>query len=102
MNSLDLTDRTPEEIQSQIAQTRASLDAKVYELERRLSPKARLQQLRSQATDDRTVAWAAVAAVATGAGLALNGWRKVRERASNGHDSVEEVTCVCYTCGQAL
>jgi hypothetical protein len=102
MTSLDSGERTPEEIQSQIAETRASLDAKVYELERRLSPKARLQQLRSQASDDRTVAWAAVAAVATGAGLALTGWRKVRASAANGSDTVDEVTCVCYTCGQEL
>jgi hypothetical protein len=102
MNTLDLNDRSPEEIQSQIVQTRAALDAKVTELERRLSPKARLQQLRSQAGDDRTMAWAAVAAVATGAGLALNGWRKVRARASENGDTVDEVTCVCYTCGQPV
>jgi hypothetical protein len=102
MNRLDVTERSPEEIQSQITQTRASLDAKVYELERRLSPRARLQQLKSQAGDDRTIAWAAVAAVATGAGLALSGWRKTRATTNGAHEADEEVTCVCYTCGQEL
>jgi hypothetical protein len=102
MSPLDATDRSPEEIQSQIAETRAALDRKVQELERRLSPSARLQQLRSHAGDDRTIAWAAVAAVATGAGLALNGWRKARAR--NGHDAGElaGTTWVCYTCGHPL
>jgi hypothetical protein len=72
----ELQDRTPEEIQSQIAETRASLDRKLQELEHRLSPRERLQRVAAHLHPEQFAPWAAVGAIATGTYLAVRGWRR--------------------------
>ena len=83
-------DRSPEEIESQIAQTRASLDRTLREIERRLSPSAQVQRLKQSVDPDTYYAWGAVAAIAAGAWLAIRGWRR-----TNGHAlSCDEVDLI--------
>lgn len=67
----------PEEIQTQIAQTRASLDAKIHELERRLSPREQMARMRSQLNPASYLGVIAAGAVAAGAALAYRGWCRV-------------------------
>lgn len=86
----DLAQAPPEAIESRIASTRASLDDKLHELERRLSPKARLAELQERVRPDNYVGIAAVAAVALGAGLAVAGWRRVRRQSNLEHGVVLE------------
>ena len=69
---------TPEEIQVQIAQRRAALDAKIHELERRLSPREQMARVRSQLRPEPYLGWLAAAAVAAGAVLAYRGLRRTR------------------------
>jgi predicted nucleic acid-binding protein len=76
------TMQSPEEIQLQIALRRASLDAKINELERRLSPREQMARVRSQLNPEPYLGWIAATAVATGAALAYRGLR--RPRRSNG------------------
>lgn len=80
-------ERSPEEIQSQIAETRASLDRTLREIERRLSPSAQVQRLKERVEPDTYIAWAAVGAIVTGALLAVRGWRHSR----NGNDYDSEL-----------
>lgn len=72
----ELMERSPEQIEREIAQTRASLDRKLLELERRFSPREQLQRLRRRLDPEALAAWAAVGAVATGAYLAFTGLRR--------------------------
>lgn len=71
-------DRSPEAIETQIAETRASLDRTLREIERRLSPSAHVQRLRERVGLDPYYALGALGAIAVGAWLALRGWRRVR------------------------
>ena len=86
MNQLDdLSHAPPDAIESRIASTRASLDEKLHELERRLSPKARLADLQDRVRPENYLGAAAVAAIAVGAGLAVAGWRRVRRESNVAH-----------------
>jgi hypothetical protein len=73
---------TPERIEAEIAARRASLEEKLHELERRMSPKEQFRRLRAKANPDPYMGLAAMAAVATGACLAVTGWRRCH-RADN-------------------
>jgi hypothetical protein len=83
--SVDLSQAPPEAIESQIATTRASLDYKLHELERRLSPKARLADLQARVRPQNYLGAAAVAAIGIGAGLAVAGWRRVKRAGGEVH-----------------
>lgn len=80
MIATDLENRTPEDIQHQIAQTRRALDDKLERLGERLDPRVRLQELKGglSARAPQYTAWAAVGAIAAGAWLAVRGWRACR------------------------
>jgi hypothetical protein len=80
MNAADLAHQSPDQIESQIQQTRASLNRKLGELERRLSPRGQVASLKREALAHapQVAAWGAVAAVATGAAMAVSGWLKTR------------------------
>ena len=82
------TTRSPEEIESQIAHTRASLDAKIHELERRLSPREQMARMRSQFNPESFYGLIAAGAVATGAALAFRGWRRFHN--GNGMTTIDE------------
>ena len=69
---------TPEEIQVQIAHRKAALDAKIHELERRLSPREQMARVRSQLRPEPYLGWLAAGAVAAGAALAYRGLRRPR------------------------
>lgn len=73
------TMRSPEEIQTDIAQRRASLDAKIHELERRLSPRERMTRVRAQLSPEPYIGAIAATAVMAGAALAYRGWRRVHQ-----------------------
>ena len=74
------TRRSPEEIEMQIAHTRASLDAKIQELERRLSPREQMSRVRAQLNPEPYLGCIAATAVAAGAALAYRGWRRAHSR----------------------
>lgn len=87
----DLSQRSPEEIQSKIAHTRKALDRKLEKLGERLDPGTRLQEVKEEITarvervkdqvSDRApqiYAWGAVGAVAAGAVMAAKSWRRIR------------------------
>ena len=82
MNGSIDTMRSPEEIQSEIAHRRASLDAKIHELERRLSPRAQMTRVKAQLNPEPYLGAIAATAVAAGAALAYRGWRRSH---GNGH-----------------
>lgn len=69
------TMRSPEEIQMHIAHRRASLDAKIHELERRLSPREQMARVRSRLNPQPYLGWIAASAVAAGAAMAYRGLR---------------------------
>ncbi len=75
-------ERSPEQIESEIAATRASLDRKLTELDKRLDPRRRWHELRGNLRDRLTsppvAAWSAVAAVAAGSWMAVSGLRRRR------------------------
>ena len=79
----DALDRSPAEIESRIEQKRASLDRKLRALDYKLSPREQLHRVRDRVNADSVLGWAAVGAVATGALLAVNGWR--RHHGADGH-----------------
>lgn len=68
--------RSPEEIRVDIAHRRAALDAKIQELERRLSPREQVARVRSQLSPEPYLGWIAATAVAAGAALAYRGIRR--------------------------
>ena len=89
----DLSQRSPEEIESRIAHTRKSLDRKLEKLGDRLDPNVRLAEVKDEvvARVDRVrnevsarapqiYAWGAVGAVAVGAAMAATGWRRLHRR----------------------
>jgi hypothetical protein len=76
MTMTELDDRTPAEIERNIEATRASLKGKLNELEHRLSPAGRIEEIRERIRPDAVIPWAAVGAVVTGAMLALRGLRR--------------------------
>lgn len=65
-------------LERDIAVTRESLHTKLHALEERLSPAAQMRRVRQQLNPEPYVAWAALGAVATGAYLAVRGWRRHR------------------------
>jgi hypothetical protein len=69
-----------EDLRADIAVKRASLDWKVRELERRLSPRERFARMRSAVRESapRYAALAAAGAVVTGIVMALRAWRGLR------------------------
>ena len=83
-------DLSPEEIQVQIAQRRAALDAKIHELERRLSPREQMARVRSQLRPEPYLGWIAVSAVAAGAALAYRGLRRSPRRNGIGIDILDD------------
>jgi hypothetical protein len=80
MNAVDLAKQSPDQIESRIETTRASLNRKLGELERRLAPRAQVESLRreAQAHTPQLLAWGAVAAVAMGTAMVVSGWRRTR------------------------
>ena len=92
--------RDPEAIQVEIARTRASLNRKLAELERRLSPSRRLAQAKRSLHPGRLdprpyPEWIAVGAVVTGSLLALAGWRRSRRVAE---DELEDLVIFETSC----
>ena len=83
------TMRKPDEIERDIARRRALLDAKIHELERRLSPREQMTRMRSQLNPEPYLGVIAATAVAAGAALAYTGWRRSHHANGNGLD-VEE------------
>ena len=100
MNTTDIDERSPAEIERSIIARRDALKGKLNELEYRLSPTERMRQARERIDPDAITPWAAVGAVATGAWLAARGLR--RRHPDNGHreiddtdfDAVGEIVCV--------
>jgi hypothetical protein len=90
MTPTDLTERSPEELEMRIAETRASLDMKVQELERRLSPREQARRVRARLDPEPYLGVGAAAAVVTGAVMAAVGLRRRRQR-----ETVEPVEPVC-------
>jgi hypothetical protein len=80
MTSAELAKQAPDVIESEIEMTRASLDRRISELERRLDPRRRVQSVRHEldARAPQLLAWGALAAIATGTAMAVSGWRRVR------------------------
>lgn len=80
----ELENRSPEEIQADIAQTRRQLDAKLEKLGERLDPRVRLHEIKGSLSGNLSAhapqynAWAAVAAVVAGTWMAVRGWRACR------------------------
>lgn len=91
----ELSDRSPDEIEAQISQTRASLDRKLEELEHRLSPREQLQRVTSRIHPEQYVAWAAVGAVAAGTYLAIRGWRQLHPATNGDEDLLATTFVVC-------
>jgi hypothetical protein len=74
----NLTERSPEDLELRIAETRASLDMKVQELERRLSPREQVRRVRARLDPEPYLGVGAAAAVVTGAVMAAVGWKRSR------------------------
>lgn len=90
----DAEPRGTDAIEADIARTRASLNRKLAELERRLSPSRRLAAARRTLDPSRLdprpyPEWIAVGAIAAGTLLALAGWR--RYRSVNADDDLEDL-----------
>ena len=96
MSSEATFERTPEQIEADIAATRASLDRKLQDIEARLSPRARLNELRARVHPENYLGLAAVAAIATGIALAMRGLRRTgREEAAVMVDDLGFAAVVC-------
>ena len=91
------TMRKPDEIERDIARRRASLDAKIHELERRLSPREQMTRVRSQLNPEPYLGVIAATAVAAGAALAYTGWRRSHPANGNGHSLDVDVIEECAT-----
>ena len=92
MTSTDLTEQSPEELEMRIAETRASLDVKVRELERRLSPREQARRVRARLNPEPFLGFGAAAAVVTGAVMATLGLKR-RRRASSRPVEGTELVC---------
>lgn len=99
-------ERDPEVIEAEITRTRASLDRKLHELERRLSPAHRFAQVREQVRERIDVgpiaAWGAVAAVAVGSVMAVSGLRRARANGAVDSFSEEGDPIVMIPCDETL
>lgn len=95
MSSQATFERSPEEIESHITATRAALDRKLHALEARLSPRARMKELRARVHPQEYLGLAAVAAIATGTALAIRGLRRPQQEASLLLDELEAAAVVC-------
>jgi hypothetical protein len=77
-----MSDRSPAEIEGEIAATRQSLDRKLHELEKRLDPRYQWAELRGNVEERLAsapvAAWGALAAVAVGIWIAFWGLRRQR------------------------
>lgn len=75
-------ERSPKQIEAEIAATRESLDRKLHEIEKRLDPRRQWHELRGTVQERLTstplAAWGAVAAVAAGSWMAVSGLRRYR------------------------
>jgi hypothetical protein len=80
MTTMDLVERSPEELELRIAETRAALEMKIHELERRLSPRERVRRVRARLSPEPYLAPVAAAAVVAGAALAVTGWRRRKSK----------------------
>jgi hypothetical protein len=61
MTTMDLVERSPEELELRIAETRAALEMKIHELERRLSPRERVRRVRARLSPEPYLAPVAAA-----------------------------------------
>lgn len=68
--------RQPEDIEARIVETRASLERRLEELERRLSPREHLKRVATRVHAQQYVPWAAAAAILAGLYLAVRGLRR--------------------------
>lgn len=84
----EITERSPAEIESRIEEKRADLERKLEALEHRLSPREQLERMKARINPEPYIGWAALGAVATGAFLAVNGWRRAH-RSTNGGAATE-------------
>lgn len=78
MSTASVESHDIDRLEREIAVRRESLHTKLHELEERLSPTAQMRRVRQQLNPEPYVAWAALGAVATGAYLAVKGWRRHR------------------------
>ncbi len=99
----ELSQRTPEEIETRIAHTRKALDRKLEKLGERFDPNVRFAELKrdvSARVEDfkggvsarapQLYAWGAMGAIAAGAVMAMSSWQRLRAH-RNGED--------LYACG---
>lgn len=86
------TERTlsPDEIENQIVLRRAALDAKIHELERRLSPREQIHRVREQLNPSSYLGVIAATAVAAGAALAYKGWRRCHHPNGSGQHGLDD------------
>lgn len=68
-------------LQADIAETRAALERKIEEIERRLDPRRLTAKVRGKLDPQRYLGWIALAAVAVGSIMAARGLRPSRESA---------------------
>jgi hypothetical protein len=90
-------ERTPAEIQANIVATRAALDRKLERLESKLSPRARFHELKARVHPQDYLGFVALAAIATGAAMAVRGLRRPHheEMAAVGDPEVAAIVCEC-------
>jgi hypothetical protein len=77
MTGTEMLERDPAAIEAEIVRTRAALHRKLHELERRLNPKTRVEEVRQKLNPGPYLGWAALVAVASGLLLSVAGWRRV-------------------------
>ena len=106
MISTGLEPRDADVIEADIARTRASLNRKLQELERRLSPSRRVAEVRRRINPGRFdprhhPEWIAAAAVVAGALMAFAGWRRSRP-AGTGTPELEDLVIFEAVCEDPL
>ena len=91
----DTSEPNFEAIEGEIAETRASLDRKIEELERRLDPRQVGVRLRHALSPEPYLGWIAASAVAVGSVLAARGLRRPpKQRAAIPDEAWDYVDCV--------
>jgi hypothetical protein len=93
----DLSDVELSSIEGDIADTRAALDRKIDEIERRLDPRQITMRVREKLDPNPYLGWIAASAVAVGSLLAARGLRRRRPAAANRRmrdESWEYIDCV--------
>jgi hypothetical protein len=93
MNTSGLDARSAAEIERDISARRESLKDTLNELEHRLSPSERINEMRQRIKPDTVMPWAAVGAVATGAMLAVRGLRR-HKHSSTDEQEMDEMLCI--------